>query len=380
MRGHVGCRNGKRGKSWFIRYYVSEDKQVIKRGFKTEHEAEVALTKVLAEIDGGEYTTPNTTTLLVYLRNWLDTKASGLARQTVAGYRSIIEKHIAIDTIGATLVSRLQPTHLKNYYARLRKANLKEYTVLHHHRLLHQSLKRAVRDRLLSRNPSDDVELQKIRHYKATTLTADIVAEMLECFKDEDVYIPTLLAVAGGLRRGEALGATWKDADLDHGFLEIRQALYVVNGEAGFDPVKSEDSEGTVYLPPFVVDELKKLRKQQMKQKLHLGSAWQDTDLICCRADGSPWHPNTVSKKFSDALDRHKLPHIRFHDLRHTHATVLHEAGADMKDISDRLRHSTVQITSDIYTDMTSTRRQKIAATFEQAIFGPKKIPRQQRG
>jgi integrase len=154
----------------------------------------------------------------------------------------------------------------------------------------------------------------------------------------------------------------------------------VVDGVASFDPVKSDNSEDVVYLPQFVVDELKCIRKQQKKQKLQLGAAWQDNDLICCRLDGNPWNPSTVSKKFTAVLASHYAPHIRFHDLRHSHATILHEYGADMKDISDRLRHSTVQITSDIYTDMTFTRRRQVADVFNQAITGPKKSPRRRRG
>jgi len=384
LRGHVGSRVSKKTgkKSWYIKYDAlsGERKQVWKGGFKTEHDAEAALTKVLASIDIGEYTQPSKTSLLTYLRAWLDTKAPGMARQTTAGYRNIIEKHIANDIIGSAPVSHLRPNHLEAYYTRLRTANLKEYTVQHHHRLLHQSLKRAVRDRLLTRNPADDVELQKIRRFKAATYTAEMVAKMLECLRDEDIYPPTLLAVTGGLRRGEDLGATWQAVDLELGTLNINQAYYVVDGVASFDPVKSEDSEDVVYLPAFTVNELKRIRKEQLKQKLQLGATWQDNDLICCKADGSPWNPSTVSKKFSNALIRYGLPHIRFHDLRHTHATVLHEGGADMKDISDRLRHSTVQITSDIYTDMTASRRQKVADVFDKAVFGPKKLPRHNRG
>ena len=153
----------------------------------------------------------------------------------------------------------------------------------------------------------------------------------------------------------------------------------MVDGEAGYDPVKTDNSEDVVYLTDFVVAELKQIRKQQMKMKFQLGAAWQDNNLICCRAEGSPWNPSTFSKKFSEALARHGLPHIRLHDLRHTHATLLHEAGADVKDIADRLRE-TLQVAASTYTDMTAKRKRKIADTFEKAVYGPKKNPRRQRG
>jgi len=381
LKGHVR----KRGKKWCIVVDTSVGPKGIRKqkwfsGYYTKKEAEADLVNVLHRINTGEYAEPARITLLEYMQTWLKSKEPGLARQTVVAYRNIIANHIANDVIGSALVSGLKPGHLENYYARLRQTGLKEYTVLHHHRLLHQSLKRAVRDQLLSRNPTDDADLEKIRRYKATTFTAEMVVKMFECLHDEDVYIPVLLAVGGGLRRGEDLGAHWRDLDLDHGTLNVNQAYYVVGGVAGFDPVKSDHSEDVVYLPQFVVDELKHFRKQQKKQKLQLGAAYQDNDLICCRADGKPWNPSTVSKKFSRALAHHGLPHIRFHDLRHSHATILHEYGADMKDISDRLRHSTVQITSDTYTDMTSKKRRQVADVFDRAITGPKKSPRRHRG
>ncbi len=236
-------------------------------------------------------------------------------------------------------------------------------------------LDEAVLDKLLTLNPARYAKLERVRKYKAAVYDAEQVAEMLERLRDEEIYPVVLLAVSGALRRGEGLGATWQAADLDRGTLQVTQAYYVVDGVAGFDPVKSDDSEDVVYLPDFVVAELKRIKKQQMKMKLQLGAAWQDNDLICRRTDGSPWNPSTVSKKFSEALASHGLPHIRLHDLRHTHATVLHEAGTDMKDISNRLRHSTEQITADIYTDMTAKRKRKVADTFEKAVFGQKSSP-----
>jgi integrase len=381
LKGHVR----KRGKKWCIVVDTGVDpkgkrKQRWFSGYATKKEAEADLANVLHQINTGEYREPAKITLLDHLKTWLKSKEPGLARQTVVAYRNIIANRIANDAIGSALVSGLKPGHLEDYYARLRQAGFKEYTVLHHHRLLHQSLKRAVRDQLLVKNPTEDVDLEKIRRYKATTYNAAMVVKMLECLHDEDVYAPILLAIGGGLRRGEDLGAHWQDLDLENGILNVNQAYYVVDGVAGFDPVKSDNSEDVVYLPGFVVDELKHIRKQQKKRKLQLGAAYQDHDLICCRADGSPWNPSTISKRFSVALARHGLPHIRFHDLRHSHATILHEYGADMKDISDRLRHATVQITSDTYTDMTSKKRRQVADVFNRAIMGQKKSPLRQRG
>ena len=123
-------------------------------------------------------------------------------------------------------------------------------------------------------------------------------AAMLELLRDEEIYPAVLLAVSGALRRGENLGATWQAFDPERKSLRITQAYYVVDGVADFDPVKNDNSEDTVYLTDFVVSELKRIRKEQMKMKLQLGAAWQDSNLICCRATAALGTPAPSARSF----------------------------------------------------------------------------------
>ena len=350
----------------------------MKRGFKSHWDAEEAQTLRMAGFLTGEnVVTPEKTTLIEYVQKWFGNQK--LARTTRSGYKNIIEKHIAKDPIGSMLVSQIQCSTVDDYYAGRRNAGLGENTLRRHRAILRPVLDKAVYDKLLTANPERFVKLKKPRKYKAATYDGEQVAAMLELLRDEEIYPAVLLAVSGALRRGENLGATWQAFDPERKTLRITQAYYVVDGVADFDPVKNDNSEDTVYLTDFVVSELKRIRKEQMKMKLQLGATWRDNNLICCRADGSPWNPSTVSKKFPEALARHGLPTIRLHDLRHSHATILHEAGLDAKDIADRLRE-TPQVASETYIDVTTKRKRKIADTFDQAVFGPKKIPRWLRG
>ncbi len=362
---------------WFYKFTSpTTKKDVWKRGFEGKREAEEALAVTLAGIITGEYVTPDKTTLIEYIRTWFSNQT--LARTTRSGYHKIIENHIAKDPIGSMLVSKIQCSAIDNYYAGRRQAGLGENTLRRHRAILRPVLDKAVYDKLLTANPERFVKLKKPRKYKAATYDGGQVAIMLKELRDEEIYPAVLLAASGALRRGENLGATWKAFDPERKTLKIAQAYYVVDGVADFDPVKNDNSEDVVYLTDFVVSELKRIRKGQLKQKLQFGATWQDNDLICCRADGSPWNPSTVSKKFPEALARHGLPIIRLHDLRHSHATILHEAGLDAKDIADRLRE-TPQVASDTYIDVTAKRKRKIADVFDQAVFGPKKNSRRNR-
>ncbi len=131
-----------------------------------------------------------------------------------------------------------------------------------------------------------------------------------------------------------------------------------------------------------MIGELNRYHTDQKKQKLLLGKDYTDSGLVCTRLNGSPWSPSNFSSSFTRNLKYHGLPHIRFHDIRHSHATILHELGVDLKDISDRLRHSTLGITADLYTDVTNKRRRQVAQAFAKAIMHARKksSPRRNQG
>ncbi len=260
-----------------------------------------------------------------------------------------IIKRIGRDGIvGKIPLGKLAAIDIEGYFARLRLSGIKENTIKKDRQLLHAALKKAKKDRLLTANPAEDIDLEKIRKYKAATYAPEQIIEMLDAFSAEEIYIPTLLAVFTGLRRGEVLGLRWDDVDLEHGLLDIRQALHVEDSEIKTGLPKSEASESQVAIPASLIGELKRHHTTQKRLKLRSCQNYVDSDLVCTRLDGSPWNPSTFSTVFTRNLKYHGLSHIRFQDLRHSHATILHELGVDLKDISDRLRHSTLGITADL--------------------------------
>ena len=203
MKGHVGYKDGKKGRSWYYKFSVIDAKgkrrTVMKRGFKTKKQAEDAQALAMAGFITGEVVvTPEKTTLLEYSRIWFRDKK--LARTTRAGYRNIIESHIANDPVGSVLVSELQLSSIKGYYARRREADLDENTLRRHQAILRPVLDDAILDGLLKVNPARYIKLGKPRKYKAATFDGGQVAVMLEEFQDEEIYPGVLLAVSGALR------------------------------------------------------------------------------------------------------------------------------------------------------------------------------------
>jgi len=390
VRGSVYSRvlktkNGKPVTVYDVVFDVGRDpvtgkrKQKRMRGFKTKKEAEKALAQAIAEVERGTYLDPAKMTVGEWLREWLKLiEDKNLSPSTLRGYRDIVEHHL-IPALGSILLAKLQPIHLEQYYAKaLREgrkdrkaktlgASLKAQSVLHHHRILHRALAHAEKLDLIPRNPARRVEPPRPDHHEPATLSPEDARRSLDVLRGTYLYIPTLLAIATGMRRSEILGLRWQDVDLKAGTVMVRQTL--LRGGVRWRP-KTKKSARPIPLPPFVVRELKAHRKQQLEWKLKAGSAWHETDLVCTREDGSSINPDTLSGQFSKRLTRAGFPHVTFHGLRHSHGTLLMEWGVHPKVVSERLGHSSVKITLDIYSHVLPDTQEEAVRAVERALAG----------
>lgn len=190
-------------------------------------------------------------------------------------------------------------------------------------------------------------------------LTAEQVDRLLEAAKGTYLYVPILLAVATGMRRGELLALRWADCDLAGGTISVCRSLEQTKAGLSFKEPKTARSRRVVALPAFAVEALRRHRVEQMEQRLRVGPAWQDYDLVCCREDGTPIRPDSITVLYKAILRRAGLPPVRFHDLRHTHATLLLGQGVHPKVVSERLGHSQIAVTMDLYSDVTLPMQQE---------------------
>jgi len=177
--------------------------------------------------------------------------------------------------------------------------------------------------------------------------------------------------VACGLRRGDILGLRWKDVDIQAGSLTVNQAAEELRGQGGvtFKSPKSAKSRRTITLPSFVVQALTRHRGEQAEIRLLLGPAYRaEYDLVVCHEDGTPRSPNGLSHLFAKLLERKGLPHVRFHDLRHSHASQLLKQGVNVKVVSERLGHADIQTTLRVYAHVLPGLQEEAARTYDAAL------------
>jgi len=213
-------------------------------------------------------------------------------------------------------------------------------------------LSQTVKWRLILRNPENFVDPPRPECHEVRTLSEDETAVLLSAAKSTRLYIPVLFAVATGLRRGEVLGLRWSDVDLENGVLSVRRSLTATKSGLVFKQSKTAQSSRQVSLLPLILDVLGDHRTEQQRNRLALGPAYTDHGLVSARSNGKPVNPRQLSKDFLGLVRRIKIPRIRFHDLRHTHATQLLRQEVHPKIVSERLGHSSVAITPDFYSHM----------------------------
>ncbi len=204
----------------------------------------------------------------------------------------------------------------------------------------------------LNRNPAALAVKPKQRSAGSVdmrTWTADELRRFLDHVRDDRLFPAWRLAASTGLRRGELLGLRWQDVDLHAGRVSVRQTLTTVGNKVAFGEPKTARGKRNIALDGVTIGALRTWRTQQAQERLALGPVWQDTGLVFSREDGSLIHPDTFSFWFDRHVRAADVPRIRFHDLRHTHATLALQAGVPAKVVSERLGHATVAFTLDVY-------------------------------
>jgi integrase len=213
-------------------------------------------------------------------------------------------------------------------------------------------LRDATRDGLLARNPADAAELPRAHRRKPATWKATEVAAFLHEVRNDDLFALWRLLASTGARRGEALGARWSDLDTLTGDLTIRQTVIAIDGRVQFGTPKSDRGEGGARAIPLDAETLAALRThrvRQNEQRLAMGAAYADADLIFARFDGSPIRPDYISRQFAELVADVGLPALTPHGLRHSWATIAIASGISPRIVQERLGHADVGITLRMY-------------------------------
>lgn len=350
MRGSVT----KKGSRWYIRYYTGKDaagkwRQKWEGSWGSKRDAERVLRERIGEIESTYERKADSSTMAIYLRYWLNNYCvPRLKTNTVNGYRVNIEKHI-IPYIGEKQLNRLKPNDIQKLYASLSAAGLGNTSIRYVHNNLHRALGYAVKQQLIVRNPADLVFAPTVAGYEAVTLTPTQAQTLLKYCEGKELFIPVLLGLALGLRRGEVLGLQWSDVEWDEHTLTIRHSLTYKKGGMELGSTKTKHSRRTLVLPDALYAALKVEQRRQEQQVASRGVTVNSAGFVCCRLDGTAYTSNALQHHFKDALKAAELPDIRFHDLRHTNATIMLRHAVPAKIVSSMLGHSTIGITLDTY-------------------------------
>ncbi|HZU68802.1 MAG TPA: site-specific integrase [Ktedonobacteraceae bacterium] len=318
---------------------------------KTQKEVQDKVNEALYQQQKGTLVTAPNEPLEDYLRRWLEDVCMppNLRVSTYVKYKKTIETYI-IPALGKVPLQKLEPLHVKRLCNNQQKRGLSPKMVGEIHGLLHKALDDAVKWGLLARNVCDLVDRPRVEKKEIPVLDKNQALALLESVKQHRLGVLLLVVLTTGMRRGELLALRWADVNLEKGALFVNKTVdyiphygYVENGP------KSKSGRRTIKIAAFVVEILKAHREKQQVLKAKAGLRWVEKDLVFCGLTGDYFNPNYLLRLFKEVLVEAGLPHMRFHDLRHSAATILLAMGIHPKVVQELLGHSSFLITMNLY-------------------------------
>lgn len=355
-----------------------------------EKDVEKQLALFIAEVEKGQYIEPSKLTLEEFSKRWIrDYADKNLAPMTRAGYLAKLEKRI-LPALGHFKLEQIKPLHLSDFFSNLKEDGLRldgkeggmgTDSIIQCHRVLSSILKLAVSLQMITENPCMRVKAphppkRNLSVWDENQTMAALVA--LQC-KPEAMRTIITMAALTGLRRGEILGLEWKHIDFEKRTARIVQVSQNVTGTGVItkEP-KTASSTRLLALPEMVCNLLKTHKAVQNEKRLKLGSKWVESDRLFVTWNGRPMHPNTVNKWMREFISEYNeerdevdcLPVIRFHDLRHSAATIMITQGIDVGTVAKNLGHSRPSITTDIYYNALMTAQERAAIKMNDLFSG----------
>jgi len=360
-------KSGKRKQKW---YTVHGNKKA----------AEKFLARKVTEIEEGRYADPGPATVEHFLRRWMaEYVKTSLKRSTFESYRQMVEDHI-IPGLGDVRLAKLRPDQIQRFYADLLQNGRKDAagglskTSVHYvHRILHSAFRTAVKWGVLSRNLADAVEAPKRERKDIRVMSDEEAKHFLETAQGNRLYAFFLLALETGMREGELLGLRWSDIDLSRGLIRVQKTLNWKVKPPILQDVKTDGSYRVLPAGARAVAALNDFRALTQREREFFPSEYTDEwcELVFKSRYGTPIEPSNLTRTFKSLLVRAGLPTtIRIHDMRHTSATLGLNSGVDLKTVSDRLGHSGIGITADLYTHVNLSRQKDATRRIGSLLFG----------
>lgn len=381
MAGSIKAVPGKKG-MWIVRYEGIDTATGKRRQYKrkftgSKPQANRFLVEQLSTIISGLETDLGQITLKEYLNRWVEEYCKpNLAWATCDSYSRTIRKHI-LPKIGEIKLSNLKPAHIQSYYQYLGKpknengGGLSGTSILYHHRIIKEALKHAENLGYITKNPANMVKPPRKNKPEMKTLSQEQSQYVLSYYKDHRIYLALSIAIKTGMRQGEICGLRWQNVDLRNGIISVTHSLQRQGKNLVLKEPKTKKSRRSIPLPNDLLIEMKKTEMKCRQERLAYGGAYDGRGFVCSWEDGRPFEPDWVSKQWRLIIEHdrkrseeekteRKIPDgVRFHDLRHTHATLLLSQGVNIKVVQERLGHESISTTGDIYAHVNPTMQQE---------------------
>jgi len=337
---------------------------------KTRQEVARLLTTALRDREQGMTAYTDRQTLAQYLPSWLEKVRHQVKASTYMKYETAVRLRL-LPGLGKIALTKLTSQRVQDFYSRKLAEGMSGSAVSNMHGVLSHALQDALRLGLVHRNVCTVVDLPRLVHREIHPLTEEQARVFLEAVAGDRFESLYILALSTGMRRGELLALRWADMDLEKAAIQVAANIQRMPDGWKMDRTKTRHSRRRIALTPTAVTALRQHRLRQAEERLRLGPVWADLDLVFPDLAGKIQNPiSFVDKRFKPLLKKAGLPNIRFHDLRHTCATLLLGRGVNPKVVSEMLGHATIAITLGMYGHVLPHMQEQAAALMDKMLWG----------
>ena len=378
--GHIRKRIGKNGDVSYQIVAEGERDPITGKRERTystvkgsKKQAEAALRKLIDEMENGPSITVTALKLQDWMEMWFTNYLPNIEATTRNGYREKISLYIN-PHLGKIPLKNLKNDTIQIWVNTLTQKGLSPKTIRNAYNNLNAALKKAVLLRMIPYNPCEGTALPKLKRYQGKVYTPEQIQQVLSIAENTTMYLPLVLALLTGMRRGEICALKWQNIDFKKKQIHICENRVHGDRTQGVQTViekapKSEASNRTIPMSPELTGILSAARLRYYNEAAEYGPAFRDLGYVLHNENGTPYHPDSLTTKWRRFVEANELPSIRFHDLRHSNATVLISAGVSAKTVQKLLGHSDISITLNTYTHVLPSMEQSAVETLDSIIF-----------
>lgn len=370
MKGYIR----KRGNKWSYTVDIGKDprsgkrKQKTQSGFKTKKEAQAALAELVNSVEKGHYVEPSKKLFKDFTLNYMETVyINRVKKSSYEMSLNVIQTHIT-PWFGNVDINSIDHFLVHQFYSEKLEEGYSSAYIQRMHELMRLILRVAFKWEVLQKDIASQLEPPRKTHKEMKVWTIKQVNEFLKFTKHSRYHPVFFLAAYTGMRKGEILGLTWDDVDFEERTISINKTLYKVKDGYLLQEPKTVNSIRTIYIDDDIIRVLKKQKVKQNLERLKFGGVYQEHNRVFAQETGDYVNPGGVNALFNRFIEQSEMPKIRFHDLRHTHATILLQMGVNPKIVAERLGHSSVRTTLDTYSHVMPSMKKELSEQFSKAM------------